>query len=81
MHWDINTGEIHTWIIGVVKRLPAISLRTTTELYSVLSPETRFKLLEESVDMMEQLRLPDRAARSFRDTLAGRLAAEKAARD
>lgn len=76
-HWDMAAGEIHRWINGSVRRLPAIALRTTTEHFNTLTPNIKLILLQESVDMMEQLHLPDRAARSFRDILTRRLEAEK----
>lgn len=76
-HWDANEGELHKWIYGRLKRLPAICLRSVNNSINVLSPETRVRLLQESIELMDDFRLPDRAARSFRDLLRLRAEAEQ----
>lgn len=76
-YWDIFDGYLQKWISGSNSNLPAIALNTATEHFSVLSPGVRSVLLQEAVDMMEDFRLPDRAARTFKKLLLSRLNNER----
>lgn len=74
---DATQGDLYEWIHGILKRIPAIRLRSTENALDGWSADTKLRLLEEARDMMEDFRLPDRSARAFRDLLNLRLRAER----
>lgn len=76
-HWDIFDPELQKWISGSTRSLPAIALTAATDHFSVISPSVRSVMLQEAIDTMEDFRLPDRAARSFRKLLSTRLGTER----